>query len=142
VEKQQSGEKHTEVCFVKAKFPSDAMPLQKGAKLLMKDGFETSPRKIFEQLRQLHWMDGRVPSSAALQDGLLVKAEGSFHYGASDGEEAYARAGITYKGLAVLEEFLKKNETDRADKANKEKDLFGVNAEVNLGNGNKCELGF
>lgn len=122
---------------MKAKMPQGAMPLQKGAKILMKEGFETSPRKIFEQLRSLQWMDGRVPSSTALQEGLLVKAEGSFHYGGSEDEEAYARAGITYKGLAVLEDYLKKLRV-----TNDELRVKSHDAEVNLGNGNKCELGF
>lgn len=94
---------------MKAQLPKGIRTLQEGAKLLREDGFETSPKKIFRQLRQLHWLEGRMPAADAISNGLLVKAEGVFQYRSnSGGEEAYIRTGITDKGLAILEEFLLK----------------------------------
>ena len=140
---------------MKAQLPKGIRTLQEGAKLLLKDGVQTSSKKIFAQLRQLHWLEGRMPAADAISNGLLVRAEGSFQYRSnSGGEEAYIRTGITDKGLAVLEEYFKGHSVadesnklqeplrGKVEKAREEADLFcDINGNVELGNGNKCELG-
>lgn len=133
---------------MRAELPKGIRTLQEGAKLLRQDGVQTSSKKIFEQLRQLHWLEGRMPSLDAISAGLLVKAEGSFQYRSdSGGEEAYIRTGITDKGLAVLEDYFKGHgdaaETRSKRQETRQGDLFcNINGNVELGNGNKCELGF
>jgi hypothetical protein len=111
---------------MKAERPNGSVCLKVAAKILAKHGIDTDAKRIFAQLRELGLLDGARASDAALREGLLTEAAGSFRHG-TGGDDVYVRTFITGRGITAC--------------MNRMKRVWAPDGEIELGVG-ECKLGF